>query len=261
MICAICDSPCTEFATALVLGRYPAVYYECRGCGFIQVKDPHWLSEAYQSPIAIQDVGLVARNLAFAQTTAAIINICFRDESRFLDFGAGTGLFVRLMRDQGFDFRYYDPYATNAFARGFEAALDHTERYGLITAFEVMEHLTNPSAVFKHLLAFTDSVLFSTELIPSSRPKPGDWWYYALETGQHVSFFSHKTLEYLCSRNSVAFHTCGPFHLATRRKIRPISFRMACRPRFIKLINHFTHRDPLTQRDYEAAVRGFTAVT
>ena len=51
-----------------------------------------------------------------------VIRAFFNAAGRFIDYGAGTGLLVRAMRDSGCDFRTFDRYAKNVFARGFEAA-------------------------------------------------------------------------------------------------------------------------------------------
>jgi len=37
----------------------------------------------------------------------------------FLDYAAGYGLFVRLMRDAGYNFRWSDLYCQNLFVRGW----------------------------------------------------------------------------------------------------------------------------------------------
>ncbi len=50
-------------------------------------------------------------------------------------------MFVRLMRDNGFDFYRSDRQCENLFAKGFEASLDVSPSYELLTAFEVFEHL------------------------------------------------------------------------------------------------------------------------
>ncbi len=37
-----------------------------------------------------------------------------------MDFGAGHGVFVRMMRDKGFDFFWNDIYCKNLYAKDFE---------------------------------------------------------------------------------------------------------------------------------------------
>ena len=94
-------------------------YFRCDYCGFIQTEKPYWLHEAYSTAIAAQDVGILARNLMNRRVTAALLKVLFPDATKLVDFGAGHGILVRLMRDLGFDFVWMDRYASNDYARGF----------------------------------------------------------------------------------------------------------------------------------------------
>jgi hypothetical protein len=62
MQCNICNSASLPFAKGIVLGKYDIQYYLCGHCGFIQTESPYWLDEAYLSPIATSDIGLIGRN-------------------------------------------------------------------------------------------------------------------------------------------------------------------------------------------------------
>src|SRR6187551_714050 len=137
--CKICASATSDLFSAKVLGKYDVKYFKCNNCGFVQTQEPYWLQEAYSSAITVQDIGLVSRNYLYAQICRSIIKLFFSRKTKFLDYGGGYGMFVRLMRDKGFDFYRYDTYCKNMFAEGFDdkGELD----YELITAFEVFEHL------------------------------------------------------------------------------------------------------------------------
>jgi len=103
------------------------------------------------------------------------------------------------MRDIVFDFYWYDSQSTNLLARGFEIKGKNC-KYELVTAFEVFEHFVEPIKEFESMLQFSDNVLFSTDLLASTLPKPEEWWYYVLESGQHISFYSYKTLKYIAQK-------------------------------------------------------------
>jgi hypothetical protein len=60
------------------------------------------------------------RNLINCEVTSAILNLLFPNVTCYLDFGAGHRVFVRLMRDRGFNFSWLDLHATNDYTRGFE---------------------------------------------------------------------------------------------------------------------------------------------
>lgn len=168
----------------------------CPGCGLLQLADPDWLHEAYDSAIAVADTGLVARNLHFSQMLTPLLFHLFGEGTRCLDMAGGTGLLVRLMRDAGFDFYWHDPYCANVHARGFEGATGGVD-YGVVTAFEVIEHLPDPVGFFRQIIDDTgaEAVFFSTQLYEGAPPPAQEWWYYAFDTGQHISFFQQNTLD------------------------------------------------------------------
>ena len=122
------------------------------------------------------------------------------------------------MRDIGFDFYWYDPHSTNLLARGFESKSNRL-KYELITSFESFEHFVEPVKEIKSMLQFSDNILFSTGLLPFLIPMPGEWWYYALESGQYISFYSYKTLKYIAQSYNINFYSNGNnIHLFTKNK-------------------------------------------
>lgn len=129
----------------------------------------------------------------------------------------GYGVLVRLMRDIGFDFYWYDKYTPNLFARGFEH--QDGNKYEAVTAFECFEHFVNPIDEIESLLKMSKNIVFSTELLPNAIPKPEDWWYYGLEHGQHISFYSKKTFEFIAKRYDLNYLNKGNLHLLTAKSI------------------------------------------
>jgi len=72
------------------------------------------------------------------------IELFLNPSGRFLDYAVGYGMFVRLMRDIGYDFRWYDRYCKNLFARGFDETYPVRGPFEAVTAYEVMEHFVDP---------------------------------------------------------------------------------------------------------------------
>lgn len=253
--CRICNCESLPLASARVLYRYDVTYFRCTQCGFTQTEEPYWLAEAYSHAIARLDVGSVRRNVLSARVTAGVIEAYFDWKSRFLDFGGGHGLFVRLMRDAGYDFRWQDKFADNVYARGFEAAPKGTERYGMVTAFEVFEHLVSPVEGVEEMLAYAPSLLFTTDLMPSRSPLPNEWWYYTLPTGQHVSLFTKRSLEILAERFGLRLHTNGALHLFAPHGMTVRGFRLRSKYRVASLHAVLHSRPTLIDRDFEAMGR------
>lgn len=196
-VCGGCGSNCWPFDSGVVLGRIEIQYFRCRQCGLVRTEEPIWLDEAYSSPIASIDVGLLSRCLMLADVTEAVVRT-LSPRSRGLDWAGGYGVLTRLLRDRGLDFHHYDPYTRNLFAAGLEGS--PSEKWDLVTLYEVLEHLTNPIADLAPLCAGSPVLLFTTELLPEPAPRVGSWWYYALEGGQHVSFYTMVSLTMLAER-------------------------------------------------------------
>jgi len=216
MKCKICGNNNEKIFTAVVLNKYNVSYYYCSNCGFLQTEEPYWFSEAYKSPINIYDTGYLQRNINLSKIVSFVLYFLFDKSGKFVDFGGGYGIFVRLMRDIGFDFYLYEPYTENLFARGFECKNDMEVE--ALTAFEVFEHLPNPKDELEKMLSISKNIIFTTELLPNPIPRPNEWWYYGLEHGQHVSFYSEETLQYIAKQYELYYVHSECLHLFTEKR-------------------------------------------
>jgi hypothetical protein len=190
----------------------------------MQTEKPYWLEESYSDAISVSDTGIMARNIHLARTAKVIFSLTINVKEKFLDYGGGYGIFTRLMRDYGFDFYWYDKYATNLVSRGFEGELDN-KRYEAITSFENFEHFENPIEEIEKIFSLTNFVLFSTELIPETVPTTDNWWYYCLEHGQHISLFSRKSLEFIAQKHGYHLTTNGTnLHIFSKKQLFPKIF-------------------------------------
>lgn len=250
MCCPVCDQDTEVFERARVLGRWDAEYRRCNSCGFLFAASPVWLEEAYSLAITGSDIGLVARNLWFAKLAASVVQLLFNANGRFLDFGGGTGLFTRLMRDKGFDWYWSDSACRNMFAAGFEARPD--QRYELVTAAEVFEHLTDPVPSMEQMTSLSSNILLTTQLLPDPPPRLGSWWYYSLEHGQHVSFYTRRTLELLGERFGLHLSSNGKnLHLFSRKKVPDLLFQLLTSSGFSSLVAAAMPRRSLLPVDFE----------
>lgn len=243
MNCRICGDPSEKIFQSKVLLKHAVDYYQCVRCRFIQTEEPFWLDEAYAESITLEDTGLVERNTLFTKRTTMILFYLFKKNERYLDYGGGYGLFVRMMRDIGFDFYWNDPYTKNLFARGFESSIAGGVKYGAITSFECFEHFRDPRAEIDKLLTVSDSIIFSTEIFPDKAPLPDKWDYYYFSHGQHISLYSIKTLQWIAQEKSLYLCSNGKsFHLLSKKKINNTIFNLLLKSSLVgfpKLIELF----------------------
>ena len=218
MICKICNSNAKQVFNSKILKKYDVKYFKCDNCGYLFTEQPFWLDKAYSRSINLSDTGLLDRNIYFSKVLSVLIYFCFNKNGLFLDYAGGYGVFTRLMRDIGFDFYWHDPYTQNLFANGFEKDLKPDSKFELITAFEVFEHLVSPKEEIEKMLSYSKTIVFSTELLPKEIPDPKEWWYYGFNHGQHISFYSEKTLNTLANQFKSNYYNVNGIHILSERK-------------------------------------------
>lgn len=215
MNCLVCGSQAHPHWKLKVLEKYDVQYYLCQNCGLIFTEKPYWLEEAYKKPINDSDTGLVKRNLMLSRKTSWILKYALSGRGPFLDYSGGYGLFVRLMRDKGFDFFWEDPYTKNLFAQGFERnKLSPHTKFQMTTAFEVIEHVENPEKLLRDLLGTSDHILMSTEVVPQG--VTNDWHYLGTEHGQHIIFYTRKSLRILAEKLNLHLVSLGQLHFFSK---------------------------------------------
>lgn len=263
--CNICSNSARKIFEAVVLGKYNVNYFQCEHCAFIQTDKPYWLKEAYISAITSIDVGLIYRNLHFSNIVPTILDLFSNEKDAYIDYGGGYGMFVRVMRDKGYDFYLHDIYAENLFARYFELKnYPGKGNFAALTAFEVFEHLENPAEELTAMFDLTDTIIFSTDLQPvQSFTKAADWWYFTPETGQHISFYNTMSLTILSQRFDCKLYSNGHnLHMLTKQNFLKDPFSDTGTPiksltkRIIngiaeKLVDNKTQRTSLLQQDFE----------
>ncbi|WP_461788899.1 class I SAM-dependent methyltransferase [Pedobacter sp.] len=249
--------------SATILNKHQVDYYKCLETGFIQTEEPYWLEEAYSSAITKLDVGLVYRNEDLRGHVVPMLSKYFNAEGLFLDYAGGYGLFTRMMRDKGFNFYHTDAYCKNIFAEYFDLDdLPKGQKFELLTAFEVFEHLPNPLEEIEKMSSLADNILFSTVLVPQSPLNSvNDWWYFIPETGQHVAMFTVQALEYLANKLGYRFYTNGDnLHLFTKSALASNPFQKNKEPFLVrkarKILKKFNaknvpEKETLLMKDWE----------
>lgn len=225
MNCRLCEGKTRKVSNQKILKKYLISYFLCEKCDLLQTEEPYWLDEAYSKPINNSDTGLLTRNMFLSIRSSVVFSILFDYKEKFLDYAGGYGVFTRLMRDIGLDFYWNDPYTNNLFSIGFE--MDKDEKYEALTSFESFEHFVNPCEDFEKMISKSKNVLITTTLRQEGAVPHKDWWYYGKDHGQHVSFYSKKTLTFLADKYDLNIYTDGLyFSLFTKKKINRLTAKV-----------------------------------
>ena len=190
---------CADVAgVRLPVSGIPVYYRRCEECGFV-------FTEAFDS-WSIQEFAEHIYNDGYTAVDPEYDSIRPRNSARFvagalaasreritiLDYGGGHGLLARTLRDVGFRAESWDPFV--------EGGVPPSRVYEVITLFEVMEHLPDPTqtvAEIARLLAPGGMVLFSTLLQPEDMATQGLNWWYAGPRNGHISLYSAEALRRL----------------------------------------------------------------
>lgn len=118
-------------------------------------------------------------------------------ESRFLDYGCGTGLFVRFLRKRGYAQAFgYDPYG-NVPGTGEKANLDHAP-FDVILLQDVLEHVENPDALLKEmdaLLAPGGRIFVGTPNAANlNLSRPEEFWN-EIHVPYHLHIYTREEVE------------------------------------------------------------------
>jgi hypothetical protein len=205
--CRLCAGQLSRRFNLRVIGKYDVQYYECINCRSLQTEEPFWLAEAYAQNLSNLDTGAAQRNLhnlAACYAVAKLFNL-----SNAIDIGGGDGLLCRLLRDYGINCFVKDKYARPAYAQGFTEP--DFQKPDLVLAFEMLEHLVNPSTELDDLFGPTpDVLLLSTGIFTTQKE---DWWYLAPESGQHIFFYARKALDLIAAKYDYRLILSGGFIL------------------------------------------------
>jgi hypothetical protein len=208
--CKLCGGETDYRFSKTLLKKYEAKYHLCRECGSLQILSTEFLAEAYQNQNWSLDTGLVARNLLSAAKISLLLDVLVDRREMVIDYGGGTGLLTRLLRDMGWNAFAYDKYGKPLFVDAFHLASIDEVGCKLMIASEVFEHFDRPKEEIDFILKRTKILVFTTELYAG---QDENWWYLAPFTGQHVFFWSRKAITDAFTSQGFRFLDFGFFKL------------------------------------------------
>ena len=181
----------------------PVTYLRCTDCGFLFTRDfDNWSHADFGEKIYNAEYARVDPDFAERRPNGNAAFIAqkfgtYRQKIRILDYGGGEGRMMDVLRAEGFrHVNTYDPFSS-------KHNVSDGQKYDLITAFEVFEHVPDPIATMQDItkrLKPEALMLFSTLLQPDDLAETGlDWWYVGPRNG-HISLHSKKSLAVLLKR-------------------------------------------------------------
>jgi len=147
--CRLCGNVAQFSFRKRILSKYDVTYFQCQTCEALQTEEPYWLEEAYQPINEKLDTGQFIRclhNAAFLDALTSHLNL---STEPLIDYGCGSGLTARILRDVGINAYGYDIYSTPRLLMGF--LTETLEDASIINLCEVAEHFPNPKSSFEHI--------------------------------------------------------------------------------------------------------------
>ncbi|WP_066374820.1 MULTISPECIES: bifunctional 2-polyprenyl-6-hydroxyphenol methylase/3-demethylubiquinol 3-O-methyltransferase UbiG [unclassified Anabaena] len=233
-ICDYCVDETDESAFTTFFCNVRAFHHEkfpvwrCPQCQSIHCLDVVELSHYYAKYPFTQAVMTWTLKILYKNLRQQLSQHGFSQHHSFLDYGCGTGLFVRYLQQQNFTNCYgYDPYAPK---ENFgDAKILEKGPFDYILLQDVIEHVEEPSALLSELdslLAPGGYILIGTPNaanIDLSQPHISDF-YNSVHVPYHLHIYTRSVLESLGMNQGWkpvdffdrAFHDTPWFGLNTR---------------------------------------------
>ncbi len=189
--CPLCGTHAVHFERA-----HRRDYYRCPTCALIHVPPDQHLPREAEKAIYDQHDNFVddPKYRRFLTRVAEPLMAEVPPPARALDFGCGHGpALAAMLEEAGYTARLYDPFY-------FPDPSPLRERYTIITATEVAEHLKAPSADLGRLWACLEPGGW-LGIMTKRQPAPeafADWHY--LRDLSHIAFFHEQTFRWLAAR-------------------------------------------------------------
>ncbi len=187
----------------------PVYYYKCSECGFIFTDSFNdWDIKKFKENIYNEEYLKVDPDytLIRPKSNAEFVSNIFselKNEIKIIDYGGGSGVLEKNLREMGFkEVVTYDPFY-NEFSK------KPIGLYNLVISFEVIEHVQDPYKPFEEMLALLDVenglMMFSTLLQPSDIDNvKTDWWYISPRNG-HISIHTSRSIKLLLDKLELNF--------------------------------------------------------
>lgn len=221
LICPVCGGGCSLLdvmdlnKSCGVRGEYPSlagipIYYSlCSKCGFCFAPElVTWKLEEFEERIYNDKYVFVDPDYIENRPRANAANLIARFGDRahsikHLDYGGGSGLLAKLLRESNWQSISYDPFVDR------NIRIEQLGKFDLITAFEVFEHVPDVQKLMSNLrlLLSSNGIIYFSTLLSDGNIHHNQritWWYASPRNG-HISLFSKNSLQVLAQKSGFNF--------------------------------------------------------
>ena len=99
------------------------------------------------------------------------------------------------------------------------------------------------------IMSACDNLICTTNLLPEPAPKPGTWWYYAPQNGQHISFYTPKAMQIIAEKFGRYYVRYGNIHIFSGKTLSQRKTAFVCKYQVI--VNRLYKRRSLLAEDFE----------
>lgn len=197
--CNLCDQPGT-CDDALDRARIPSnvryfrrdsfTVWRCNGCGSLHCKDDVDLAHYYRHYIYDRQQLDYFTRCAYAGRVRQLRRWGWKPQHSLLDYGCGSGTFVRYLRAQGAFARGYDPYH-----KSWDDNRVLEAEYDVVTAYDVIEHVDDPESFLRERCRQVRPGGMLVIVTPNAGPLSLDQpWRPELHQPYHRHILSEKAL-------------------------------------------------------------------
>jgi SAM-dependent methyltransferase len=201
-VCPVCDQP-GSFESATEVARVPChvrcfqddyfTVWRCTNCGSLHSKENADLPKYYSRyPFKDHKLDYFASR-AYANRLRLLRKVGVRNDSRILDYGCGSGVFIDFLARRGFS----NLHGFDAFIPRFADPSVLSTKFDVVTSYDVIEHVSDPREYLKQLVdALADGglLILGTPNADGIRLSPKPPFPVELSQPYHRHIFSERQL-------------------------------------------------------------------
>lgn len=168
---------------------------ECPGCGHVW-QYPATITAEYNEGYVKERYDKYDTTEIMSYLRLGIVK-AFVHNGTLLDTGYGNGSFIKAASKAGFDCYGSDVHGADYGVKDIELEVAASMNWDVATMFDSLEHFDDLT-IIRRICERANTVVISMPCRPKDFPNNADWKHRRV--GEHLQFFSEKSLEILCDK-------------------------------------------------------------